>query len=358
MRRSAVTAAAAGLVLVGCATAAPPPTETVVESLSQPRGLDVEGGRVCVAEAGSPGPLGKGTATSRAGSAAGSGRVQVEADTGRVVCRTTDGSLEVVVDRLPFVHYPDAAVTSGAADVVRRADDLYVLVGESYGRLARSIVAVGDDGTVTEVADLLAYAESTLGANSAVRSNPYSMVPTHDGEGFLVADAATGTILEVGFDGTVELFAALPGHAVVAGLAWGPGGDVYVASFGSLPHPAGSGAVLAVDARGRERVVLDGLTMPIDLGFDEEGGLYVLEYSSPPDDPEGTEAYRDASGRLLHTRLDEAGPPRVVLDGLDRPTAVAIADGRAWISVSGGELAPAEGEVVVLPLASSRPSAG
>ena len=72
------------------------------------------------------------------------------------------------------------------------------------------------------------------------------------------------------------------------------------ASFGQLPHPPGSGAVVAIGADGLHRAVVEGLTMPIDVAFDGAGGMFVLEYANPPDEPTGVDAYRDGTGRLLY----------------------------------------------------------
>ncbi len=279
-------------------------------------------------------------------------QAMMEANTGRVVCSATPvGDHEVVLDGLPFVYYPDAAVTSGASDVIQTDEELFVLVGESSGDEARRILAVGLDGSRV-VADLLAYARDNQMIDGMVRSNPYSFVPKATGDGFLVAEAAAGTVLGVTLDGTVETFAAVPGHEVLTGLTWGPDGRLYVASFGQLPHMEGTGAVVAIGPGGDSTTVIDGLTMVIDIGFDDDGGLFILEYASPPDVPEGTDAYRDGTGRVLHLN-DPSSPEelQVVLDGLARPTALAVAGDEILISLSVGEQAPKAGSVVRYRLA-------
>lgn len=333
MRRLGPCILAASITLAACGS---DPDGIVFDGLSQPRGISVDGSRVCVAEAGAIGP--EGPAREQPG--------QLEADTGRVLCRERDGSeQQTVLDELPFVYYPDAAVTSGVADVVVDGTDLYVLVGESFGDLARSVVKVHSDGA-DKLVDLLDFAESRSIAGDGLKSNPYSFVLSRDRTEFFIADAATGTLLRAGEDGDVELFSPVPGHEVLTGVTWGPDGDLYVGSFGQLPHPPGSGEVVAVDMEGQHRTVVDGLTMPIDLGFDNRGGLLILEYSSPPDDPGGTDAYRDQAGRLLYRSqpaLD--GALIVLLDGLERPTGLFVEDDAVWISLSESEQAPQEGRV-------------
>lgn len=323
-------------VTVAC-TAGGPEGRVVIDSLSQPRGLSVGSRGVCVAEAGSVDPV----------EADSEGAATIEADTGRLMCSASpDTDPEVVLDELPFVYYPDAAVTSGASDVIQHDGKLYALIGESSGDWARRVLSVGPEGTEV-IADLLAFAQRHQMIEGALRSNPYAFVPAPDGDGFFVTEAAAGTVLRVDLDGTVETFATVPGHEVLTGLAWGPDGRLYVASFGQLPHPDGSGAVVAVDGDGDSSTVIDGLTMVIDVGFDDDGAMYILEYASPPDTPDGTDAYRDGTGRLLHVGdLFSAAAPQVMLDDLDRPTALDITDDALLISLSVGELAAGAGSVV------------
>ena len=311
--------------------------ETVLDLLSQPRGLSVDATTLCVAEAGSIGP--DGPTREQPG--------QLESDTGRVVCGPlSGGTAKALVDELPFVYYPDAAVTSGAADVVRADGRVFALVGESYGDTSRSILEILPSGSRV-IADLFEFAESSSGPSGVVRSNPYSFVMTPDRSGFFVAEAAAGAVLRADLDGAVELFAAVPGHEVLTGMSWGPDDLLYVASFGQLPHPVGSGAVVALDASGSHEVVVDGLTMAIDVAFDRDGAMFVLEYASPVDDPHGVDAYRDRSGRLLYVRspFDDV-EMTVLLDDLDRPTALDVFDGEVFISLSAGEQAAGEGSVV------------
>ena len=336
MGRLGAFVTAAGLTVAGCASSGPEQV-VVFDNLSQPRGLWVDQSRVCVAQAGAIGA--EGPVRERPG--------QLEADTGSALCALlSDGEPVSIVEGLPFVYYPDAAVTSGAADVVSDGQDLYVLVGESYGEFARSVVAI-EVGGPRKVVDLLAFAEAGSAADGGLRSNPFSFVIAPDGTGFLISDAATGTVLRAALDRTVETFATVPGHEVLTGMTWGPDGDLYVASFGQLPHPAGSGAVIAIDANGQHRVVVGDLTMVIDIGFDKSGGMLILEYSSPTDDPQGTDAYRDGAGRLLYlSDPTQSSAAQVLLDGLDRPTGLSVGAEAVWISISAGEEAPGEGSVV------------
>ena len=325
----------ATLLLVGCSGESVD-TEVAIGSLSQPRGVTIHESELCVAEAGAIGE--DGPAREQPG--------QLEADTGRVLCAPIAGGEPVaVLEGLPFVYYPDAAVTSGVADVIRD-DDTYALVGESYGDLSRSIVEIGGSGPRV-VADLLAFAEERGPVDGEVRSNPWSFVFAENRDGFYVAEAAAGTILRVDLDGTIETHSTVPGHEVLTGITWGPDGELYVASFGQLPHPRGSGSVVAIDSEGIHRVVVPRLTMAIDVGFDASGGMLILEYAMPPEEPTGTDAYRDDSGRLLYVEgLASPSQPRVLLDDLARPTSLAVDGETVVISVTAGEQAREDGAVL------------
>jgi len=321
---------------IGCAPTTVS-SQIVVDDLSQPRGLAIDDSKLCVAEAGKIGV--DGVDADHQG--------QLVASTGRVVCALLDGEDQVTaVDGLPFVYYPDAGVTSGVSDVVISGDTTYVLVGEAYGDFARSIVLVDDDGPQV-VADLLEYSESLAVLDGGVRSNPYSFVIDPSGNSFYVTEAALGKVLRVGLDGAVEPFASVNGHEVLTGISWGPDGLLYVASFGQLPHPSGTGMVVAIDGAGNHEVVVDGLSMVIDVAVDSTGALFVLEYSTPPPEPTGIDAYRDNAGRLSYVpSLSDTEDLSVLINDLNRPTGLVVDNGQVLISVTGGELASGQGKVV------------
>ena len=126
-------------------------------------------------------------------------------------------------------------------------------------------------------------------------------------------------MLRVALDGQISLLAELPQMPPLTGLAFGPDGRLYFADFSALPHAPGSGAIWAADRSGKLMPAAAGLTMPIDVGFDGAGAMYVLEFS---DGRRPGQPYAAGLGRLL--RIEHDGARTVVLDRLNYPTAMVF----------------------------------
>jgi sugar lactone lactonase YvrE len=179
-----------------------------------------------------------------------------------------------------------------------------------------------------------------IGAN-AIAANPYAMVSAPDRRALYVADSASGRVLRVTLDGDIRVFAELPNMPPLTGLAFAPDGKLYFADFSTLPHAPGSGAIWAADPSGKLAVAVGGLTMPIDVGFDSAGTMYVLEFG---DGRQRGQPYADG-GRLLRIEGDET--QTVVLDRLNYPTAMAFSrTGDLYIAVGGAFTAQGQGEIL------------
>jgi sugar lactone lactonase YvrE len=294
--------------------------------LRQPRGMVFDSaGDLFVAEAG---------AASIAGG-----------DSGRVMRISPRGELSVAASALPFTHLPDHGDV-GAADVAMIGDALYVLTGEGHAALSRSVLRVLPDRSVQPVASLLNFAAAGLSGDlitsGLVASNPFAMVAAPDGSALYVTDGASGRVLRVALAGAVQPFAELPRMPPLGGLAFGPDGRLYFANFSALPHAPGSGAIWAADRSGKLTLATAGLTMPIDLGFDRAGTLYVLEFS---DGRRPAQPYAAGLGRLL--RIERDGTRTVVLDRLNYPTAMVFSRaGDLYIAVNGAWSAPGQGAIL------------
>jgi hypothetical protein len=114
--------------------------------------------------------------------------------------------------------------------------------------------------------------------------------------------------------------------------------------FSTLPHAPGTGEVWAMDSSGNLAIAVRGLTMPIDVGFDAAGGMYVLEFS---DGRQPNQPYAAGSGRLL--RIGRDGAAMVVRDRLNYPTAMAFSHaGDLYIAVGGAFATAGQGAIVMI----------
>lgn len=314
----------------------------MLDGLNDPRGLLLRtDGSLCVAEAG----------RLTEGQEVRSGPTTNLAETGSVTCVDNDGHRQRVSEHLPYVFYNVTGLTTGPSDVAEIDGALYLLTGEGHASLARSLLRITDLETPPDVvADFLAFATDTATPDFFdeinIISNPFAMIADADKRRFLVTDGATGQILAADLDGHIEVYSNVEGHEVLTGIVRGPDGLPYVASFSQLPHSDGAGTILRFQPDGKFSVVLDNLTTPIDLAFDEDGRLYVLEfvYAAETGDP-----YREKTGRLLRFEREGDGGRvgQVLVEGLPFPTALLIdADDRVYISVRGAFSPPNSGAVL------------
>ena len=314
-----------------------PGIETFATGLNQPRGMAFDdAGNLLVTEA---------------------GVVDNQADaivspltnhTGRVLRIAPNGSAIPLVTGLPFTNYAVAGDV-GATDIVVLPDAVYVLTGEGYDdALSRAVLRVVPNESPQRVANLLSFAFGTTPvadqlAAGAVPSNPFAMVAGPDDATFYVTDGASGLVVSVTHEGTMRVFATIPGMAPLTGLAFGPDGRLYVVMLSTLPVIRGGGAVWAAAVDGALTRAIDNLTLPIDVAFDSSGTMFVLEFS----DGVGR-LYAPDRGRLL--RIDSDGTRTVVLDELNYPTSMTFSDqGDLYIALAGAFSAPGEGEIIKVP---------
>ena len=103
--------------------------------------------------------------------------------------------------------------------------------------------------------------------------------------------------------------------------------------FGGCPHVSNSGELVALDDDGRQRSIVDGLNMPVDVAPDAEGALWLLEFASnaPRDSCFSGLDQQEASGRL--SRISDSGGLETVHEDLHFPTAVLpMPDGSLYVT--------------------------
>ena len=120
--------------------------------------------------------------------------------------------------------------------------------------------------------------------------------------------------------------------AVPTGIA--RDGDEYLVTLtGGCPFPAGGGRLVAINENRDERLITQGLNMPIDVKLDEDGTIWLLEFATFNIE-EGcfnARGYEPRTGRL--SRLNNNGQPEIILTGLNFPGGLAFGpEGELYIS--------------------------
>ena len=159
----------------------------------------------------------------------------------------------------------------------------------------------------------------------------------------LATDAAGNGLVVESEDGSIRYlhrFAALenPDHAgggleaLPTGLAR-HGDSHYVTLFGGCPHVPNSGKLVEITRDGRQKTLVAGLNMPIDVAVDGAGDLWILEFAllAPRNDCFTDLLEQNPSGRL--SRINGQGMLETILDDLHFPAGLLpLPDGGLYIT--------------------------
>jgi hypothetical protein len=367
LRSVSAVVAVAGLVVASAPNAAMATTSTsgtdgmtvIATGLDNPRGLAVEpGGVVLVAEAGRGG---QGPCIIGA-----EGQTFCLGATGAITAVWGDHHQKRIVTGLPSLAAPNQAEVFGPHDIVLTKAGPLVTIGLGTdparraqlgpaGALIGQTVRLEPSGT-RAFADLAGYEAANDPDQhqpaSGPDSNPYGLVPYRDGA--VATDAGGNDLLRLDRHGRISTLAVfpttptpspfggpdIPMQFVPTTVTTGPGGALYVGQLTGFPFPVGGAKVWRVVPGQAPTVFAEGFTNVIDIAFDKQGRLLVLEISANgllSGDPTGAliRVERDGS----HTELARAG--------LVAPTSVAVApDGTIYISNKGSVVG--QGEVLRL----------
>ena len=333
------------LAVAGSAVAQAP--AVVMSGLDNPRGLAfAPNGALYVAEAGR----------------GGAGPCVVNQNTGETRCfgksgaitRLWKGQQSRVAEGLESHAQPDGSSASGPNDISFQGtggayitmglggdpDFLEALGGEYFG----SLIHMAASGKWKVVADVALHEFEENPAGGPVDSNPFGVLAEPGGR--LVADAGANALLRVAANGTVETVAVFPPlqnptgfgppliESVPTAVARGPDGALYVGQLTGFPFVQGLANIYRLlPGQAPELYCAGGFKAIMDLTFGPDGSLYVVENATnafPPPPP-----FAPNSGRL-----SRVGPGctsvEPLLEGLDRPTAVAVdADGAIYVTNHG-----------------------
>ncbi len=382
-------AAFAGAVLAGvaipaaAAQAAPGGvTVSVVRSgLNNPRHLTETGAGLFVAEAGAGGPSGTSNCvTGPATGGTGTTKYCV-GDTGAVALIrhrhiVASVSLPSVIEAdngevagpgaVAFSHGRSAVVMQDVLVNSQGVNGLPKPAGDLFGQL---LIRSGHGVTT---ANLAAYAAAhpqpawslgTVPGETAYDSDPYDVVAYHGG--FVVADAAANSLLQVSPSGHIRLLARFPAvsetapagvlgptavtvkaQAVPTSVAVGPDGALYVGLLRGVPSDPGTAYIYRVVPGQQPTIWARGLTAVTAIAFDGHGRLLATEYSTG-----GLLAPPTVPGALVRVSHHGHTVTTLPVSGLFQPTGVAVGShGTVYVSNYGDSVATAAhpGEILAI----------
>ncbi|HEY9872234.1 MAG TPA: ScyD/ScyE family protein [Candidatus Obscuribacterales bacterium] len=348
LKKLLMIAAGTAFITLGVGEASQAATFNVLASgLNSPRGLNIgSDGALYVTEAGTggtepciPSPEG-GTICYGATGA---------------VTRIQNGIQQRVVTGLPSIASANGNGATGAQDIAFDAiGKPYVVMGLGANPSQRDILGVPDFGQLlaindlnagaswTRVADLAGYEALNNPDGTNVDSNPYSLLI--QGNTAFVVDAGANDLLRVGLDGSnLAVQSVFPERSVPNpfggpdismqsvpnAIASGSDGALYVGELTGFPFPQGGARVYRIDSNNQPQVYADGFTNIIDIAFDNQDSLYVLEYAT------NSILSGDPTGALIRVAADGTRTT-IASEGLISPTGLALgSNGEIYVSNRG-----------------------
>jgi hypothetical protein len=216
--------------------------------------------------------------------------------------------------------------------------------GAGFAQLLR----VAPNGKGRFIGDLGNYEIAANPDEGPIDSNPFGLLFEHGSR--LVVDSGANALVRVAANGhgPISTVATFPSRAqgrgtdaVPTSIAVGSDGAYYVSELTGVPFGTWNASVYRVVPGEAPSVYIDGFRMIIDIAFDADWNLYVLQYATVPGTTPGGLFGR--SGVL--TRITPDGSRTNVITGLRQPTSVAVGpDGFLYVTNVGN--LPAVGEVI------------
>ncbi len=254
------------------------------------------------------------------------GQVQCAGATG-AVSRYRKGEQERIVTGLPSYAPASGAGATGPHDVSFGGGRGYVVIGlhgspslrEVFGDGFGWIVRFCPNGGWSYEVDVTAHEAAANPDGGLVDSNPHGLL--EDGGRRLVVDAGGNSLLRIDGRDRISTLAVFPSRAqgrstdaVPSAVAAGPDGATYVGELTGVPFAVGAARVYRVLPGQAPQVHLTGFTTIVDLAFDRDDNLYVLEHATGP----------GLSGPGALPRVTPDGVRTTIASDLTRPTSVAL----------------------------------
>lgn len=200
------------------------------------------------------------------------------------------------------------------------------------------VVAFGPYGQVTPIADVGAFEQQFYGT-AAAESAPWGIATGSFGT--LITNAEGGSwggndVLQLNHGNLTQLVAfperTVPGVAnpidpTPDTVVQGPDGALYIGELTSFPYPAGSADVWRVVPGQAPTLYATGFSKIIDMAFDNQGRLIVLQNGGRLSPAEVIRVNRDGTQDVLVTQAQ----------GLDAPSSIVVVNsGTYYITNFGG----------------------
>jgi hypothetical protein len=283
------------------------------------------------------------------------------------VTRIWNGQQERIVTGLSSAAHQDGGFAFGPHDISFLGEGgAYVTVGDCLplGNVSGGcgqLIHLKSEGRWETIADLTAYevdnnpdGGTNPDGSPRLERNPYAVLALPDAR--IVTDAAGNTLLRVSPHGEISTLAVfpqrfvdappslelppgtqLPMDAVPTSVAVGPDGALYVSELTGFPFPVGGARIYRVVPGEAPQVYADGFTNVIDIVFEGDGSLLVLEIAK------NSLLSGDPTGALI--RLKPDGSRETLLsEGLVMPAAVAI--GYDALVISNCGVCAGDGQVI------------
>jgi hypothetical protein len=368
---SALAAAFAPVGALAVCSVSGPGISCVMTGLDNPRGLAFgQDGALFVVEAGRGGAV-NGPCTGVMG-------FNCYGKTG-AVSRFWDGRQDRVATGLPSISFPQGASARGPHDIVARSPrhlkssvlgegGALITVGLEKDAAVRSVPGRADYAKIFHIPASTLYADPAdlcthncyapvvdIGGYNPPgnpdpnrETDPYGMIAEKDG--VTLTDASKNWLLRVDEDGAITRIATIPSRfdgritdAVPTAVAKGPDGAYYVGELVGIPftgptRPPSNIYRIEADEPHDVSVFLTGFNAIIDIAF-HGNNLYVLQH--------WTSQSTGADGRLWRLKCTgrplACDTPEVVLENLDRATAILVGQGAIYMSLHGANPAFASG---------------
>lgn len=269
--------------------------------------------------------------------------------------RIQNGVQERIITGLPSYAFEDGSGAFGTHDVeFDEQGNIYLITGGGTNQNFRDNVLGGfstnlgrllkfgpnGEGPGESIFDFSLYESLNNPNQGDTISNPFDFSIQQDGS-IVTVDTGANDVLRLSNDRTsvqaLTVFrdrtvGGIEIEPVPSSLATGPDGAYYIGELTGNPYPEGEARIYRLEEIGGEPTVFaDGFTQIIDLTFDQNGNLYVLEY---------------AKGDLSQIAPD--GTLTTIADQLIFPTSMALGPDGAIYVTNKGSLPVGQGEILRL----------